>query len=92
MSTQRLAGCNFGLDGDSNFLDEEDTQYLLAALKELLDRLSGRNPDGVGAGTEEVESWEGEDFLYIETALSCSAGAEIEVSMQGGRAFIRMAR
>jgi hypothetical protein len=92
MKTQRIAGGHVNLDGGSDLLEEEDTEYLLAALKELVDRLSGHDPHAAGAASEAVESWESDDFLYVETALARSAGAEIDVSIQGGRAFIRMAR
>ena len=92
MRTQRLIGGSISLDGDGDVRDQEDTRYLLTVLKELLDRLSGRDPAGVVASLEEVERWEGDGYLYVETPLAHSAGAEIDVSIQGGRAFIRMAR
>jgi hypothetical protein len=92
MRTQSLAGRNVGMDGDVDVRDQEDAQCLLSALRELLDRLSGRYPDGLGSDSEVIETWEGEDYLYVETVLSRSGGAEIDVSIQEGRAFIRMAR
>jgi hypothetical protein len=92
MSSQGLAGHNIGLDGDGELRDGEDTQDLVAALEELLERLSGRNPDGAGTGSETIERWDSDEFLYVETPLSRAAGAEIDVNIQGGRAFIRMAR
>jgi hypothetical protein len=92
MSTQRLADRDISLDGDGDHLEETDTQFLVSALEELLGRLAGRTPGSAGGSSEDVETWESEEFLYVETALACSAGAEIDVSIQGGRAFIRMAR
>jgi hypothetical protein len=85
MTTQRIAGGSIGLDREDDLREEQDHQALLTALKELVDRLSG-------LPSEAVERWEGDEFLYVETPLSQSAGAEIDVNIQGGRAFIRMAR
>jgi hypothetical protein len=92
MNTRRLTDGNIGVQGEGERPDEDDVQSLLSALEELLGRLSGQHPDGLGSGPEEVESWEGGEFLYLETPLPSAEGAEIEVSIQGGRAFIRMAR
>jgi hypothetical protein len=92
MSTQRTTGGSIDLDGAGDLRDDEDNQYLLTALQELLDRLSGRGPDGTVVPSEAVEQWEGEEFFYVETPLARAAGVEIDVSIQGGRAFIRMAR
>jgi hypothetical protein len=92
MSTQELAGRNISLHDDCDLSEEGDIQSLLSALRELLDRLSGRDPDGPRSRSDEVESWEGGEFLYVETALVRTVDAEIDVNIQGGRAFIRMAR
>jgi hypothetical protein len=92
MSTQRTTGGSIDLDGDGDLRADEDTQFLLTALQELVDRLSGRGPDGTEVPSEAIERWEGDEFLYVETPLGRAAGVEIDVSIQGGRAFIRMAR
>jgi hypothetical protein len=95
MSTSRLADCNRALKDDSDDQDAGDSQFLIRALRELIERLaeSGVGPvGGEDADPEEVESWEGGGYVYLESPLPAASGAEIEVSIQGGRAFIRMAR
>ena len=70
----------------------DDTQDLLLALKDLLNRLSGRHEGDPDAASEDVERWEDGDYLYFEAGLKDSEDAEIDVCIQGGRAFLRVAR
>jgi hypothetical protein len=108
MSFSKLADCSRGLGDGCVSEDEDDIQYLLQALRELVARLTAPEIEeteiGVEEGTEstsataraaeldEIERWEGDEYVYFEAALpDCSEG-EIDVSIQGGRAFIRMAR
>jgi hypothetical protein len=100
MSTRKLADCNRAPEGLCDLQDEDDTQFLVAALRGLLARLAGAGGDALTAMTDtaagdesqEIERWEGGDYLYLEAALPDMAGADIDVSIQDGRAFIRMAR
>jgi hypothetical protein len=98
MSLSELADRRGGQGSDCQ-LHEDELQQLLQALRELVERLSG---SGSGAGPvptpcepfdgEEVERWEGEEYLYLEASLPQALDAEIDVNIQGGRAFIRMPR
>jgi hypothetical protein len=108
MSPSKLADCNRGLDGGCVSEDEDDIQYLLQALRELVARLTapeieetdieveaGAESTSATAGAaelDEVERWEGDEYVYLEAALPECGEGEIDVSIQGGRAFIRMAR
>jgi len=104
MSLSKLADRNMGLESGCVSQDEEDAQFLLQALRELVARLTASVP-GAGAGEpdietgpagpadlEEIERWEGDEYFYLEAALPGSVDAEIDVNINGGRAFIRMAR
>jgi hypothetical protein len=71
--------------------DEDDPQALLVALKELVERLEGAVAGGADSSTAEVERWEGEGYLYLEAALPGTEYLDIDVNIQAGRAFIRMA-
>ena len=92
MSIQRLAGRDIGLEDDGDPRHGDETQHLLLALKELLDRLSNQNRGHSMGESEEVERWDGGGYLYFETVIASAANAEIDVNIQRGRAFIRMAQ
>lgn len=92
MSIRRLADRDIRLDDDCDQCDEDQTQHLVLVLRELLDRLSLQIRGGPTAILKDVERWEGGGYLYVETVLTTSALSEIDVSIQGGRAFIRMAQ
>jgi hypothetical protein len=94
MSTRKLADRNRDLQDECESQDEGDTQLLLLALRELIDRLAeGAEAQGIEIEEEEeIERWEGGGYVYLEAALTTPLEAEVEVSIQGGRAFIRMAR
>jgi HSP20 family molecular chaperone IbpA len=42
--------------------------------------------------SEPVEQWEDEGYLYLEAGLPGTLELDIDVTIQAGRAFIRMAR
>ena len=92
MNTSRLADLNMGPEVGCDSQDEADTQFLLLMLKELLDRLSGLSEGGPVSASGDVERWEGGEYLYLEAVLQSSVDAEIDMSIQGGRAFIRVVR
>ena len=92
MSTRRLAEREMDLDSGGASQDEEATQLLLLALRELQDRLQGPGDGGPAPASEDLERWKSGDYFYLEAALPGAADAEIDVNIQGGRAFIRMAR
>jgi hypothetical protein len=92
MSIRRLADREIALDDDCDEQDEDQTQDLVLVLRELLDRLSLQLRGAPTALSKEVERWEGGGYLYLETVLTDSAIPEIDVSIQGGRALVRMAQ
>jgi hypothetical protein len=93
MSIRRLTDRDINLEVDRNTQgDEEQTQHLVLVLRDLIDRLSRQIRGGPTTVAMEIERWEGGGYFYVETVLKSSAIPEIDVSIQGGRAFIRMAR
>jgi len=92
MSIRRLADRDISLECDRDQRDEDQTQHLVLVLRDLIDRLSRQIRGGPTAMSKEIERWEGGGYLYVEMVLKSSALPEIDVNIQGGRAFIRMAR
>jgi hypothetical protein len=83
---------DLSLDVQDDHGCEDEPQVLLRALRELIDRLSGPMEACAGADNEEVEGWVGGEFFYLEAPLPGTPDADIDVNIQGGRAYIRMAR
>jgi hypothetical protein len=101
MSLSELADRRGGQGRDCQSQEDDELQQLLQALRELVDRLSLSGTAGAAVAgpppcepfdAEEVERWEGEEYLYLEAPLPHTLDAEIDVNIQGGRAFIRMPR
>src|SRR5689334_6401823 len=97
MSLSELADRRGREGRDCRSQDDDELQQLLQALRELVERLSGTVTVAVPTPSqpfdaEEVERWEGEEYLYLEAPLPHALDAEIDVNIQGGRAFIRMPR
>jgi hypothetical protein len=90
MSTSRLADRDMDMEGQSDLRHEDGSEVLLRALKELLDRLGQARVGAPEPRAAEVAHWGDEEILYFETALPDSPGAEIDLNISGGKAFIRM--
>ncbi len=70
--------------------EKDRDQTLQSLLRELLDQVSKSKEVGVVEG-QEVETYEGGGYFYVETSLASRPEAEIDISIQGGRAVIRIA-
>ena len=93
MSIRRLADSDVvGLEDDCDQRDEDPTRDLVLALRDLFDSVSRQLRGGPAAVSREIERWEGDGYLYVETSLTDSTLSDIDISIQGGRAVIRMAR
>jgi HSP20 family molecular chaperone IbpA len=92
MRISRIPDRGKGMEGSGDLHEEDDRQVLVLVLKELLERLGGAFEEGVESGAGEVEGWEGEGYFYLEASLPGTPVADIDVNIQAGRAFIRMAR
>jgi hypothetical protein len=91
MKTSEIGTHDIDVESQSDRGSGDDTRVLLLALKELVEQLSRVGVDGPACELV-VEKWEGGQYLYLETALLSAADTEIDVSIQDGRAFIRMGR
>jgi hypothetical protein len=92
MSIRRISDRNLCMEGDCERVDPVLSQDSLVSLRELLEDLARRIHESVASGSEALESWDGGDYLYVEAPLPAADGVEIDVTIQGGRAVIRIAQ
>jgi hypothetical protein len=92
MRISNLSDREMGMDGPGDLHEDDGLQVLVLALKELVERLSGASEGGLESLAGEFEQFEGGGYLYLETALPGTLDSDIDVNIQAGRAFIRMAR
>jgi HSP20 family molecular chaperone IbpA len=92
MRISKVNGRGMGMEGPGDLQEADDSQVLLLALKELVGRLTGASVGPPASASGPVEQWEDEGYLYLEAGLPGTLELDIDVTIQAGRAFIRMAR
>jgi HSP20 family molecular chaperone IbpA len=92
MRIRKINGRGMGIEGPGDLQEAGDSQVLLLALKELVGRLSGAGVGAPASASGPVERWEDEGYLYLEAGLPGTLELDIDVTIQAGRAFIRMVR
>ena len=85
-------GRGVGMETPDDLHEGGDAGQLLLVLKELVERLSGANKAGGAPRHDALERWEDEGYLYLEASLPTALEVDLDVNIQAGRAFLRMAR
>jgi hypothetical protein len=80
-----------GLPRDRDARGGEPLLRLLTWLIDGLDVMRSDDPPDGRYGPA-LDRWEDEDYVYLEAVLDAPSDAEIDISTQGSRVFIRMGR